>query len=96
MSDLAASNPFVRVLTIPELKYMVTSLITGQDRLHLNSVSKALFNCTIPVIWEEVPNGFFLLSLLPLSIVTSNEANQLDKTKHVVSSKFIVVRISYP
>ncbi|KAF8606479.1 hypothetical protein BDV93DRAFT_346676 [Ceratobasidium sp. AG-I] len=89
MSNLRAASSFIRVLAIPELKYMIANLVTRQDHVYMALVSKTLFNCIIPIIWKEIPNVCHLLSLLPLINVTKIEENHLGNTiTHVFQSLY--------
>ena len=75
MSHLIVSNPFIRVLAIPELKRMSANLATGKTHVHLTLVSKIPFNCIIPVLIKEVLNACYLLSLVPLGDVMNIKEN---------------------
>ncbi|KAF8606476.1 hypothetical protein BDV93DRAFT_553646 [Ceratobasidium sp. AG-I] len=90
MSHLMISNSFTRVLSIPELKYMIASSMNQEGRVNLALASKVTFYCTIPVIWDEVPNVSVLLALLPLTVVS---AKQLYKGR---KNKIIHVKIPEP
>ncbi|KAG8737264.1 hypothetical protein FRC10_008393 [Ceratobasidium sp. 414] len=52
-------------MNIPELLVQIFAVVPVSECTRLITTSRAVFNAAAPRIWEEVPDSYYLLSLIP-------------------------------
>ncbi|CAE6371153.1 unnamed protein product [Rhizoctonia solani] len=66
MTTLAPTEkPSLKVFGIPELAYIICSVIQKRDNVSLMQVCRQFFHDVLPFVWEEVDEANALVSLIP-------------------------------